>query len=344
MHILIFAISGLCAIIGIGTTAYVIRSNIANGKRTAFGKQLDTLADPINEDSTEELREQLAANTPTPVRSLRKKKQDLPLDFFSNQKLQQSRHNRKRKIKPLQRKILYAGWRISPLAYNTIKYGLALLLFIPAYLYTSVFVQILVLFLTPRLVDVLLDRAIKVRLEEFDKDYPVLLLQLVSFLRSGMIAMTAFREAAKSLDNSSLVKREVGILNERLKLGLSEEQAINAFGEDIAHPEIELFVQSFLLHSRVGGNLSSTLERLAIQVRKRQQFRSEAHSAIASERISIYAIAAIMIALLIYIHVSSPVLISACFNNPTGQLIFQGGVCLIVLGFYWSSRITNIDM
>jgi Flp pilus assembly protein TadB len=224
------------------------------------------------------------------------------------------------------------------------KYSITLIALIPAYLSASFLVQLLIIFLVPKIVDALLENRIKSRFEEFDKDYPVMLLQLVSFLKSGMIAMTAFREAAKSLDDSSLVKREVGILNERLKLGLSEEQAINAFGEDIAHPEIELFVQSFLLHSRVGGNLSSTLERLAIQVRKRQQFRSEAHSAIASERISIYAIAAIMIALLIYIHMSSPVLISACFKNPTGQLIFQGGVCLIILGFYWSSRITNIDM
>ena len=150
--------------------------------------------------------------------------------------------------------------------------------------------------------------------------------------------------AAKGLDSDSLVRHEAELLVERLRLGLTEEQAISSFGEDVNHPELELFVQSLLLSRRVGGTLSTTLERLAKQVRKRQQFRSQAVSAVGMERGSIYAIAGIMTLLMIYLGFSQPDLVIPAFTDPLGSMIFQGGLFLIIVGFLWSRVVTNIKV
>lgn len=244
----------------------------------------------------------------------------------------------------LEKRLRYARWPITPLQFRFIQVLLAVCAFLPAYLYMTPFLQGVSFVLTFLLVDSLLDMFINRRFKLFDVDYPVMLLSYVSLLKTGMGVIGGLEAAAKGLDPGSLVRAEVELLVERLRLGLTEEQAINAFGEDIAHPELELFVQSLLLSRKVGGTLSSTLERLAKQVRKRQQFRDQAIAAVGMERSSLHVIAVIMSLLLIYIAFKSPDLMLPALTDPTGKTILQGGVGLVFLGFYWSRVVTKIKV
>ncbi len=244
----------------------------------------------------------------------------------------------------LEKKLRFAKWPITPIQFRAIQVLVTTLLFIPAYAYATIFIQLLVLFMGPAIVMSALDRAMNIRFELFDEDYPVMLLSYVSLLKTGMSAIQGLEAASKGLDEDSLVRTEVELLVERLRLGLTEEQAIGAFGEDIAHPEIELFVQCLILSRRVGGTLSNTLDRLAKQVRKRQQFRRQAVAAVGMERSSLYVVAAIMGALMCYITWASPVLVLPALSHPIGKKVFQGGIMLIVFGFYWSRKVTDIKI
>ncbi|HQH28529.1 MAG TPA: type II secretion system F family protein [Oligoflexia bacterium] len=244
----------------------------------------------------------------------------------------------------LEKYLRYARWPITPLQFRGIQAVVAVMLLIPAWLHATVFIQLLSVFLGPAIVMSMLKRAVNNRFEAFDKDYPVLLLSYVSLLRTGMNTIGGLEAAAKGLDNTSLVRAEVTLLIERLRLGLTEEQAISAFGEDVAHPELELFVQSLILSRRVGGTLSTTLERLAKQVRKRQEFRKKAVAAVGMERSSLYMIAVIMGLLMLYLSWSAPQLVFPAFNHPVGKKIFQAGIMFIVFGFYWSSKVTDIKI
>ncbi len=244
----------------------------------------------------------------------------------------------------LEKQLRYARWPITPIQYRLIQFFVAAALLIPAYIHATIFMQILAVFLGPALVTKFLRRAVHIRFEAFDRDYPVLLLSYVSMLKTGMNVIGGLEQAAKGLDEESVVRGETQLLIERLRLGLTEEQAISAFGEDIAHPELELFVQSLILSKRVGGMLSTTLERLAKQVRKRQQFRKQAKAAVGMEQNSLYVIAVIMGLLMIYLGWTAPQLVFPAFTHPLGKKIFQGGLMLIVFGFYWSSRVTDIKI
>ena len=244
----------------------------------------------------------------------------------------------------LEKRIKYAQWSITPLQFRAIQILATLAMFMGARMQLALPMQLLALFLTPSIVDSFLKKAIDRRFEAFDVDYPVLLLSYVSLLKTGMSTIAGLETAAKGLDPGSLVRSECELLVERLKLGLTEEQAINSFGDDIAHPELELFVQSLLLSRKVGGTLSTTLERLAKQVRKRQQFRHQAKSAVGLEVGSIYAIAVIMSLLMVYMIYASPDLVLPALKNEFGAKIFQGGLTLIIIGFWWSKKVTNIKI
>ena len=202
----------------------------------------------------------------------------------------------------------------------------------------------IVLLLFPMLVTDYVDYRIEKRFQAFDKDYASLLMSYVSLLKTGLNVLSGLEAAAAGLDEGCLARAEVDLMIDRIKVGLNEEQAISVFGEDINHPEIELFVQALILGRRVGGNLSNTLERLAKQVRKRSQFRAQAKSAIGMEKGSMKAIAGIMSALMVYLGFQNPDILLSAFTNEMGWKITQAGFGMIVFGFYLSKKITNIKV
>jgi len=244
----------------------------------------------------------------------------------------------------LEKRLLYANWPITPFQFRAIQIVATILAFISARQVFGYWIQALALLLTPLVCGAVLDYFVKKRFKNFDEDYPVMLLSYVGLLKTGMSTIVGLEAAGKGLEEGSLVRSEIELLIERLRVGMTEDQAINAFGEDIPHPELELFVQSLILSRRVGGTLSETLERLAKQVRKRQQFRSQAIAAVGMERSSLWAIAGIMSLLLGYLLISSPELILPAFKDDFGRSIFEAGLFLIIVGMYWSRRVTDIKV
>jgi tight adherence protein B len=161
-------------------------------------------------------------------------------------------------------------------------------------------------------------------------------------LKTGLNPIQALEACALNLEPGSLVRQEVELMLERLRLGVSEERSIGSFGEDINHAEIELFVQSLLLSRRVGGNLSETIDRLARQVRKRQFFRASAQAAVGLQRGSILFILGILTSLEAYLYVAWPECVIVTWTDPTAATVAQGGLAVILLGMYWVMQVTKI--
>jgi tight adherence protein B len=204
--------------------------------------------------------------------------------------------------------------------------------------------QLISLVVGPLLVNSLLNLKVDSRFKRFDADYPQFLLSLVGLLKTGMNPLQALEAAAEALEPDALVRVEVEIMLERLKLGVSEERSIGSFGEDIYHPEIELFVQALILSRRVGGNLSDTLDRLAKQVRKRQYFRNSAKAAVGLQRGSIWFILAILMALEGYLYFQWPECVIKTWTDPKGRTVGQVGLIGILLGLWWVHQVTKIKV
>ncbi|MEZ4754005.1 MAG: type II secretion system F family protein [Bdellovibrionota bacterium] len=199
-------------------------------------------------------------------------------------------------------------------------------------------------FIGPVIVRSILNKKVDKRYSKFDADYPAFLLSLVGLLKTGMSTMSAIDSAAQGLDQGSLVKQEVKQMSERLRLGVPEERSIGAFGEDVYHPEIELFVQALILSRRLGGNLSDTLDRLAKQVRKRQYFRSSANAAIGLQKGSIWLILIMLCIMVAYLSVIFPEAIIGAIKNPLGWEVWQASILMVLAGLLWIKQVTKLKI
>lgn len=242
----------------------------------------------------------------------------------------------------LRKKLKYARWKIPPIGVRGCEVAISLFVAGLVSINFHWFVVLISLSSGPLFMGWLLNTAVEKRFKAFDADYPQFLLSLVGLLKTGMNAMAALEAAAAGLEEGSLVKSEVELMMERLRFGVSEDKSIGSFGEDVFHPEIELFVQALLLSRRVGGTLSDTLERLAKQVRKRQFFRMAANAAVGMQRGSIWFIIGILVGLELYLFYFYPETITGAWADEMGWAVWQAGIVLILLGIFWVRQVTKI--
>jgi tight adherence protein B len=210
--------------------------------------------------------------------------------------------------------------------------------------YFDTVLQFMSLLTGPLFMNWLLTMKMERRSNAFDADYPQFLLSLAGLLKTGLNPIQGLQAAAEGLEESSLVRSEVQLMLERLKLGVPEERSVGSFGEDVYHPEIELFVQALILSRRVGGNLSDTLDRLSKQVRKRQYFRKSAVAAVGLQRGSIWFILFILASLEIYLFFSWRECVVVPWTHPIGRPVCQAGLIGIILGLFWVRQVTKIKV
>lgn len=234
--------------------------------------------------------------------------------------------------------------QIPPYAFSLAQIVVSLAAFLLTRIYFDTVLQIASLFTGPLLMNWLLTRRITQRFNRFDNDFPQFLLSFVGMIKTGLNVTQALQAAASGLEEGSYVKREVDLMLERLRMGVSEERSIGSFGEDIYHPEIELFVQALLLSKRVGGNLSETLDRLSRQVRRRQYFRQSANAAVGQQRGSIWFILGVLVVLEGYLYFTWPQAVVLTWTHPTGRMVGQVGVCMILLGVFWVRQVTKLKV
>ena len=245
----------------------------------------------------------------------------------------------------IEKKLKYAQWQEVPvIAFHAAEIFLGLLCMGFASFHFNLVLTLAAFFIGPILFRAVLNKKVDTRYKKFDADYPAFILSLVGLLKTGMSVMAAIDAAATGLDDGSLVKQEVVQMSERLRLGVPEEKSIGSFGEDIHHPEIELFVQALILSRRLGGNLSETLDRLAKQVRKRQYFRSSANAAIGLQKGSIWLIIIMLVFMVVYLSVIFPEAIYGAIAHPIGWQVWQGSILLICFGLFWIKQVTKLKI
>ncbi len=258
--------------------------------------------------------------------------------------INEENRTKQRNFNSLVRKLACAQWNIPPSLYYVAMVMISLVSILIASFKFHMIIQMLSLLIGPFVMNSALSYSLNRRFKAFDVDYPAYLGSVVSMLKTGLNPISALQEAASNLSPESLIREEMDVMLERLRLGVPEEQSIGAFAENIPHPEVELFVQALLFSRRVGGALSQTLERLARISRKRQYFRQSAVSAVGLQRGSIYLILGIMMGLEVFLYTVYPESVTGAWKDPTGWLVWQVGIVMILVGVIWLNKVTKIKV
>jgi tight adherence protein B len=185
-------------------------------------------------------------------------------------------------------------------------------------------------------------RMIKRRLNRFTSLFPEAIDLIVRGLKSGLPVPESIKIVGSEMPDPIGVEfRRIG---DSFGLGVTLEQALTGAAKRIDTAEFKFFVISLSVQRETGGNLTETLENLAIILRRRKQMRLKIRAMSSEARASAYIIGAlpfIMFGLLIWMNPDYAMML---VKDPRGEMMLAAALTSLVGGILVMLKMAKFDI
>lgn len=129
--------------------------------------------------------------------------------------------------------------------------------------------------------------------------------------------------------------KEFRRISRQLAMGLSLPAAMRALAYRLQLMDVRILSTTLSVHRQTGGNLASTLERMAAVVRERLTYKRQIRATTAAGRFSAMLITAAGPFLFIYMFFFRSEYIGRMLSQPLGQMLLAAAIILEVIGIIW---------
>jgi Flp pilus assembly protein TadB len=234
------------------------------------------------------------------------------------------------------------GWTLNQYAYASIGLGLAVALII--YLKSgipvvSLFAGVIVGGGLPHM---LVNIFIKRRINAFTAKFPDAIELLVRGLRSGLPVTETLGVVAGEVPGP--VGEEFKLVNERIRIGKTMEDALQDTADRLGTPEFQFFCITLAIQRETGGNLAETLSNLADVLRKRAQMKLKIRAMSSESKASAYIVGALPFAVFGLIWWINPGYIAKFFTDE--RLIVAGlfGLVWMSIGAFIMAKMVSFEI
>lgn len=140
------------------------------------------------------------------------------------------------------------------------------------------------------------------------------------------------------------LSQEFGLVLNKIRLGMSTEEALNEFGERIPRQDVQMFVTSVNILKETGGNLSETFQTITTTVRERQKVEKKIQALTAQGNMQAIIISLVPLGLLGVFLVVDPNYVMPLFTKPLGWVILAIMLVLQGIGIVAMKKIVTIKV
>ncbi|NLF31665.1 MAG: hypothetical protein GX591_12355 [Planctomycetes bacterium] len=165
---------------------------------------------------------------------------------------------------------------------------------------------------------------------------------LAGGVRAGLNLVGAMELVARNLP--APISQEFGHLLREYEYGTPIETAMaNAAGR-IALPNYRLVFSALQTHRERGGDLGSTLDRIAESVREIQRLENRIEALTAQNRAAARWMGAMPAVILAILYLIDPAGVGMLFTDTVGKILLVAIVAMNAVGFAWIRQIVSIDV
>jgi tight adherence protein B len=183
---------------------------------------------------------------------------------------------------------------------------------------------------------------IKRRVTSFTNKFPDAIELLVRGLRSGLPVTETLGIVSSEVPGP--VGEEFKMVNERIKIGKTMDDALQDTAERLGTPEFQFFCITLAIQRETGGNLAETLSNLAEVLRKRAQMKLKIRAMSSESKASAYIIGALPFIVFILIYWVNPGYITKFFVDERLMVAGMGGLVWMSIGAFIMSRMINFEI
>ena len=164
---------------------------------------------------------------------------------------------------------------------------------------------------------------------------------IVRGIKSGLPLMDCLKIIAQ--DSEEPVKSEFRALIDSQTIGLPLGDACQKIYERIPLPEANFFAIVIAIQQKAGGNLSEALGNLSRVLRDRKRMKAKIHAMSMEAKASAAIIAALPIAVMLLVYISSPAYISLLWTHSMGRFMLVACAMWMACGVFVMKKMINFD-
>lgn len=176
---------------------------------------------------------------------------------------------------------------------------------------------------------------------KFEDQLPDTLTLLATSLRAGYSLLQAVEAVAGEAPQPTA--REYTRAIAEVRLGRQVVGALQGIAERTQSNDFDWVVIAIEIQREVGGNLAEVLNTVAETMLQRNRLKREVRAMTAEGRLSAIILGLMPFGVLFFLRILNPDYISVLFVG-SGRYILVGGLISMMIGFYWSFKITDIKL
>ncbi len=168
-------------------------------------------------------------------------------------------------------------------------------------------------------------------------------------LSSGKSFETALVDAQRALervypDKNALIIKELELINARVTMNISVEQALADLADRVRVEEIKNFADVFTISKRAGVNLVEVIRNTSNMIREKIEVKQEIENLVAGKKLEQKILSLTPFLMVYVIKSSSSGFLDPLFSTAAGRMVMTVALLLLLAGYLLSKRIMNIEV
>lgn len=176
----------------------------------------------------------------------------------------------------------------------------------------------------------------------FTTKFPDAIELLVRGLRSGLPVTETLGVVASEVPGP--VGEEFKLVNERIKIGKTMEDALQDTADRLNTPEFSFFVITLAIQRETGGNLAETLSNLADVLRKRAQMKLKIRAMSSESKASAYIVGSLPFIVFVMIYWINPEYLGGFFTDERLIVTGLGGLTWMSIGAFIMAKMVSFEI
>jgi tight adherence protein B len=161
-------------------------------------------------------------------------------------------------------------------------------------------------------------------------------------IRSGLSITQTMERVVQNMNGP--LPQELNLVLNKVRLGLSVEEALNEFGDRIPRQDVQMFVTSVNILKETGGNLAETFETIVLTVRERQKIEKRIEAMTTQGMTQAVILTLVPFILLIVFLMIDPTFVKPLFTKPLGWVFLIVMLGLQVIGGVAMKKVVTIKV
>jgi tight adherence protein B len=180
------------------------------------------------------------------------------------------------------------------------------------------------------------------RIRKFEEQLVDSLVQMSAAFRAGLTLAQATESISTEMPPP--LAQEFGLFVKEIKLGVSQEEALQNMADRVGSEDLQLVVTSTNISRQLGGNMAEMYDIISSTIRERFRLEGRIRALTAQGKLQGWIVGSMPLALALILNYMRPDLMEPMLHSSFGYALIATVIIMEIIGIIMIRRIVNIDV